>query len=352
MPICVARAGALALIVAAFGVGPLGRSLGQDVKPKPLPEAIIKAWTDAGAQVGWIREGPIAFAQFVQGGTPREGDVPGFRFATWRAGVVAKLPQPQQPFGLDFRFTKGVTDEAVKELAGLKELQSLSLEYTDVTTVCVNELTGMKGLKRLNLGHSKARPEGLQELATLKGLRALNFWHNGLRDADVKVLVRALPELQGLDISASPGGVTDACMKELAGLKRLQSLSIRYTSLTDAGLKELAGLKALRALSIGGPGSKLTDAGLKELAVLTELQTLHVTYDPQLTDASLKVLAGIKELAGLKEIYLRHTSVTDTGLTELTAFKELQRLELGGTKVTEAGMKELRKALPKCTIIR
>jgi Leucine-rich repeat (LRR) protein len=328
---------------------PAQKPLGQDKQPEPLPEAVVKAWTEAGAQSGWIRQGPFDFAQFIAGSPAlRPGDVPGFRFATWRPGVVAKLPPPQQPFGLDFRFAKGLSDEAVKELAGLGELQSLNLEYTDVTAGCAKELAGLKGLKRLNLGHVKSGA-GLKEVLQLKQLQALNIWHSGQTDADVKEVVAALPGLQMLDVSASPGRVTDACVKGLAGLKELTSLNIRYTSLTDAGLKELAGLKRLRALSIGV--SKVTDAGLKELAVLKELETLHVDR-AQVTDAGLKELVGLKEMAGLKGLDLTGTKVTDAGLKELAALKELQTLDLRNTQVTDEGLKELRKALPKCAIVK
>ena len=44
--------------------------------------------------------------------------------------------------------------------------------------------------------------------------------------------------------------MTDAGLKELAGLKNLQSLNLDDTKVTDAGLKELAGLKSLQSLDL------------------------------------------------------------------------------------------------------
>ena len=44
--------------------------------------------------------------------------------------------------------------------------------------------------------------------------------------------------------------MTDAGLKELAGLKSLQTLNLTNTQVTDAGLKELAELKSLQ---IAGP---------------------------------------------------------------------------------------------------
>jgi hypothetical protein len=44
--------------------------------------------------------------------------------------------------------------------------------------------------------------------------------------------------------------------------------------------------------------------------------------------------------------------VTDAGLKELAGLKSLQSLDLSRTKVTDAGLKELQKALPDCEIVR
>ena len=117
--------------------------------------------------------------------------------------------------------------------------------------------------------------------------------------------------------------VTDAGLKELAGLKSLQYLNLSATNVTDVGLKEFAGLKSLDALTLNG--TKVTDAGLKELADFKSLQTLL------LTGTQVTGRAGLKELAGLKS---------------------LQVLGLSGTQVTDAGVAELQKALSNCKILR
>ena len=139
--------------------------------------------------------------------------------------------------------------------------------------------------------------------------------------------------------------VTDAGLKELADLKSLQSLALGGSRVTDAGLKELAGLKGLRTLYLDR--TRITDAGLKDLARLESLRSLCLS-DTQVTDAGLKDLAGLK---GLRELYLDHTQVTDAGLKDLAGLRSLQTLRAGG-KVTDAGLKELRKALPHCEIRR
>jgi hypothetical protein len=64
------------------------------------------------------------------------------------------------------------------------------------------------------------------------------------------------------------------------------------------------------------------------------------------TDAGLKALA----LLNLKSLDLDNTQVTDAGLKALVPLKTLTFLSLLGTKVTNDGVKELQKALPKCKI--
>jgi internalin A len=103
------------------------------------------------------------------------------------------------------------------------------------------------------------------------------------------------------------------------------------------------------ALDLGGSAQarvEVTDAALKELAGLRSLQALDL-HDTRVTDAGLKELAGLKNLQALD---LSQTEVTDAGLKELAGLKNLQSLHLDYTLVTDAGLKELQKALPDCRI--
>jgi internalin A len=49
---------------------------------------------------------------------------------------------------------------------------------------------------------------------------------------------------------------------------------------------------------------------------------------------------------------LTGTNVTDAGIKELAALTRLHTLSVADTWVTAAGVQELQKALPKCEIMR
>jgi internalin A len=60
----------------------------------------------------------------------------------------------------------------------------------------------------------------------------------------------------------------------------------------------------------------------------------------------------VAALKDLTELNLNRTQVTDAGVKELVDLKQLTELDLSGPRDTRAGVAELRKALPKCAIIR
>src|SRR5262245_19804189 len=124
---------------------------GPDAAPTELPPEVVAAWQKAGARVGCVRVEVFGDLRFLPEKAGKAGEVPAFQFSPWKGGVLAKLPAPAVPFGLDL-FDTQLTDAGLKELAGLKTLHTLDLGVTKVTDAGLKELAGLKSLHALDLG--------------------------------------------------------------------------------------------------------------------------------------------------------------------------------------------------------
>lgn len=95
-------------------------------------------------------------------------------------------------------------------------------------------------------------------------------------------------------------------------------------------------------------GTEATDASLQQMNSLRDLETLRLG-NTLITDDGL---LHLKQLTNLKVLDISQTRITDAGLEHLTGLPDLRRLDLSGTQVTDAGVGELKKALPRCEILR
>jgi Leucine-rich repeat (LRR) protein len=322
--------------------------------PKPLPENLLNAWKEAGAQFAWSDVKMSTLLGVTD--KPEPGAIPIFIFDNHRKeGVVAKLPIPDAPFGILF-VNSSLTNSGLKELVQFKTLTRLEFLISPVTDTGLKELAPLTNLTKLVFGGNELTDSRLKVLREIGLLHALHqaTTADGKRPTNPE-------EVASLDLSDNP--VTGAGLKQLAHLKNLTSLNLYGTKVTDAGLKELAPLKNLNELNLNY--TKVTDAGLKELAPLKNLTSLYVGK----TDTSLKVLREIGLLHSLgrtsdgsgkrptkpEEVTsfdLTGTGVTDAGLKELAPFKNLTSLYLRNTKVTAKGVAELRKTVPNFRVIR
>src|SRR5262249_27138525 len=138
-------------------------------------------------------------------------------------------------------------------------------------------------------------------------------------------------ELKNLEQLILPSQITDAGLQDVKKHTNLKVLSLAYSKVTDSGLLELKNLKRLQQLNL--QELPVTEAGLKELKDLKQLHTLELFPD-QVTDAVVRTL---------RQIGLLHTLDDATANQEKrpSAPAEVMRLELNGSKLTDAGLKEL-----------
>ena len=171
-------------------------------------------------------------------------------------------------------------DEDVSLPKCAQELKSLNLAGSAVTDKGLRQLAELKNLEKLDLQDTKVTDKGLKELARLKKLKSLRLSEAQMSDATVRILreiglLHSLSQASAgrgdpprsaeeiISLSLCRGPLTDAGLRELAGLKNLSWLDLRETRVTDAGLKELAGLKKLGRVLL--QDTQVTDAGVAEL---------------------------------------------------------------------------------------
>jgi Leucine-rich repeat (LRR) protein len=324
-----------------------------------------------------------------------------------------------------------VTDAGLEKLRGLQELTTLRLNSTKVTGVGLLELKDLKKLTTLELGDTEVTDAGLRALKELKQLTDLQISGAQLTDKVLGVLreigvLHALNQARGKDGNAKDDAsiralnlkdtkVTNEGLKALKGLKKLEYVDFPDKTVTDQRLRALceAGLlhvldqangeerstinddAAIRSLDLRE--TQVTAVGLKALKDLKQLTTLKLR-ETQLTNEALAALreigllhafsgaveidsygreggrakddasiwwlslantrvtdAGLKELKGLKKLrtlILRGTRIRGEGLDDLKELKELYQLDLRGTQVTTGDIKALEEALPRCRISR
>ena len=81
------------------------------------------------------------------------------------------------------------------------------------------------------------------------------------------------------------------------------------------------------------------DSGLANLAALKSLEVLDIWTLPQMTDATVEVIAA---LPNMRELSIRTTDVTDAAVDKLLAMPQLQSLTFKENgRVTDEGLKKL-----------
>jgi len=197
---------------------------------KALPPKIVSSWEMVhGVHAGWLgpRKGITSLQMIfaVDKRVERENldlarSVPSFFIAEWKPGLLDGLPGPEQPFGLvlarkssdeqikelaslkqfkhlialDLTYS-GITDKGMKELARFERLKALKLRNVSaVTQAGITELAGLKELSVLELQYTKVNDLWLNDLGKLKQLRTLDLWQTQVTDAGAAGLRMALPQ--------------------------------------------------------------------------------------------------------------------------------------------------------------
>ena len=252
-----------------------------------------------------------------------------------------------------------VSNDGMRELGSLSELRELHLRLptptgeasaSPVSDLGLCELGRLSYLRSLHLtfaGTSSAitGARWIDELARLQSLRVLCLDNAESLAEEYLAELGRLSALEELFIAgdARRNGrgkveVTDAVLRRLGNLRRMRVLHLSDTCVTDDAIAYLLPLSCLTTLSLQS-SANFTASGVCHLGGLKELRRLDLTGSGVTNEG----LAGITGLRHLEHLALDHTDVGDEGLLHLKGLKQLKWLSLGGCeRVTNKGIAHLR----------
>jgi hypothetical protein len=220
---------------------------------------------------------------------------------------------------LNLDHVKNTSDDSLKVIAGIPQLQSITIRSEEVTDAGIKALAQCKSLESVTL------------LSTKK-----------VTDAGIKELA-ALPKLRSLDLFMIT--MNGSAFGAFAEAKALESLILdTVEGINDQGAGHIAKIPNLNELKIisGFGEQKLTASGIK--AIVDQRIPARFEFHPALIDQDL-LEALVAKGSNATFLNLQKTDVTDEMLKKLAGFKKLNYLLLDHTKVTAAGLEAI-SALP------
>ena len=265
----------------------------------------------------------------------------------------------------------GVTDRGFERLADAIPSSLTTLIFygnlPNVTDAAVTDLNRLANLKILGLHASQLTNDGMaaMSLPLLADLGIMNGKATllGLKDAKTRLPSLFVMQVEGVQIPAeeypilsqwSLGiinlvnvGIRDQDLPSLHSHLELTTLSLRGNpAITDAGVPHLLAFGKLNYLVMDY--TEVSNEGFAQLQKLPELNLLYANH-LKLTDAGF---ATISQFAKLQVLRINETEgITDATLEQLAKCATLQSLSIQGCpQLTEAGVRKLQAALPKCKI--
>ena len=209
--------------------------------------------------------------------------------------------------------------EHVGHLSTLESLNIISTKFNDAWMAPIGKLTNLKVLRFTNNG--KITDAGMVQLAGLKNLETLSI-------VGTHITGKAYAQFEGFTkvtrVSHRGSSIDDEGLRQLCDhLPNLESLSLAHAKFTDAGATHLAKLTKLKSLELGT--TKATPQALKAIAKLP-LESLQLGEGFE----SVACIAIIKDITTLRRLTLTNAqAITNADLLVIAGLTQLEHLEIG-----------------------
>jgi hypothetical protein len=151
--------------------------------------------------------------------TPGGNTVPPYPITDDLVHQISKLPKVT---ALEFNMSNGLTEAAIKDIGGMKQLEHLSLNGMRVNDTSMADIAGLANLNYLRLsGAGAVTSPGWATLENFKQLKTLWVAETNLGDQGIQHF-KPLTHLEDITLYGTP--VTDAGGDVLLGLPNLKSV--------------------------------------------------------------------------------------------------------------------------------
>lgn len=198
-------------------------------------------------------------------------------------------------------------------------------------------------LQKLDLSHTRVTDLGFPALKDLANVEEMNLYYTEQIGDGALVVMRNWKKLKRLNLRGTK--VTDLGVAQLANHPSLEWLDVGYSLYTDGGFEPLTTIPNLRHIAAGG--NKVTDVGLNLLRLTPNLTSLDLAGG-QRTDSGVwaasvtdRGLETIGQLRNLQSLNLRGSKITDAGMGRLATLAALTSLDLGQTSLSARGLAPL-----------
>lgn len=224
------------------------------------------------------------------------------------------------------------TEADFRTLGSFTTIKNLTISGKTITDDTLALLTGLVELEQLSTDGILLTDAGYKHFAAFQKLKSLAFFHPAFRSKDFTgsglVSLKALPKLERLTFAGSTAG--DVAMESIGQLTQLKEFRTWHTAQTQAGNANLVKLTNLTSLRMG---QRLPEWG----------KDTPISFD----ESTMAVVAQMKTLESLE---LTEARLSAKIIPQLQALPKLAKLKIETVDISDADVKAIKAALPKCKV--
>lgn len=234
-----------------------------------------------------------------------------------------------------------ITDDAMAYIGKLKRLKSLNIMYTRVADDGLKYLIDLP-IEYLNLLETSVTDKGMKYIGQMKHLNQLFLHSTHVTDA-------GLADLKNLplgDLNLASTSITDKGIPALLPFREsLWKVDLSSTHVTNACLPSLSQLEVVDTLLLAGTDITMTGISKYYHRSPTKLSLANT----QFRDSDIKLLT--KQFPQLVRLDLASTQISDEGFLQLVKLKSLKQLNVFHCNISKAAIAKFSEKLPDCEII-